>query len=635
LTAVTVTFPTDTSVKFEGAGHTGATVQITVVSGPGGTAPPDVPVIAERWTTTATNWPLGSYSLKVVQKVSDNAGGWIESQPYTFPVDLVVPDPTDIIYTPDYRPVFSGKGLTGATVKLFNPGGSSTVAPDALVSNSAWESTASEVWGPTFKREVHIKQYANGQASAQWIRLEVTIPPLAPVMNAPVENGLSPNLSGTCWPGAELKLTFSDSTLEHSVTNDNGTWRFRRDEPFAPDIAHTATMTQTAAQQTSPAASITFMVALPMRPPVITYPDAAAEVGRTVTIRGRDGMAGATLQLRDAQFDRPLGEAKVLDADGDWAIELSALEFRQYTVDAQQTLAGRPSERSDMRTFTVVLLPPEFEVPQPGGDLPRLSELSGTGMPGGKVEVWLQGESEPLEDEIIVDSDGRWKAEVTLPVGVTSIQARQRFEDQTSRDSPVLTYNVVPAAPFIETPATDEPIGRRVVVSGFGVPGDTVTVKLGDAALTVLGSSPVQEDRTWSVTVTFEQPGGVFGLLAVASSDGFDSADSAPRRVLLGTYQPAIDVPAPGRWIANPVRFEGQGRPGVGQVVSWFNPDQVWAPDLAVATGGWQGAAAQPLSAGGNWCRFKQTLTDAVDDATVSDWVESKRFEISPSSTQP
>ncbi|MBC3350353.1 hypothetical protein HU811_27240, partial [Pseudomonas sp. SWRI196] len=97
--------------------------------------------------------------------------------------------------------------------------------------------------------------------SPTWQEIEVTIPPQAPVMNAPVENGLSPNLNGTCWPGAVLTLTFSDSPIEHPVDNDNGTWRFRRDEPFAPEITHTATLIQTAAQQPSPEAQRTFTVA--------------------------------------------------------------------------------------------------------------------------------------------------------------------------------------------------------------------------------------------------------------------------------------------------------------------------------------------------------------------------------------
>ncbi|BBP55152.1 hypothetical protein PHLH3_47780 [Pseudomonas sp. St386] len=627
LTAVTVTTPTDTSVKFEGDGYTGATVQITVVSGPNVTAPAPAPVNAGSWNTTATNWPFGSYSLRAIQRFPDGANGWIDSQPYTFPVNLILPDPTDITYTPVYQPVFSGKGFNGATVMLFNPGGASKVAPDAGVSSGQWQSRASEVWGPTFKRKVHIKQYLNGAPSPTWQEIEVTIPPLAPVMNVPVENGLSPNLNGTCWPDAVLTLTFSDSTTEHPVENNNGTWNFRRTEPFAPEVIHTATLIQTAAQQPSPAASRTFTVVLPMRQPVITDPIPNAEVGRELIVRGREGMAEASMQVRDAQFQTDLGEPKVLTADGEWSVELPVLAFRRYTIDAQQTLRGGPSERSETVTFEVVVLPPVFDVPQPGSDLPRTMVLSGTGMPGGRVDVWLLGASEPLIEDIFVGAEG-WKAEVTLPVGETTILARQRFEGRTSKDTAPLTFNVVPAAPFIETPATDEHIGRRVVVSGFGVPGDTVTVKLGDAALTVLGDSPVLEDRTWSVTVAFDHPGGLYDLMAVASSEGFHSADSPPRPVVLGTYRPSIDVPVAGGWVDNPVNFEGQGRPGVGQVVSWFNPDQVWATGLPVAASGWEGGASQALSAGGNWCRFRQTITDTVDGATASDWVESRRFEV-------
>nr|BFE94643.1 hypothetical protein GCM10020185_51790 [Pseudomonas brassicacearum subsp. brassicacearum] len=153
LTAVTVTTPTDTSVKFEGDGYTGSTVEITVVSGPNATAPAPAPVNGGRWNTTATNWPFGSYSLRAIQRFPDGANGWIDSQPYTFPVNLILPDPTDITYTPVYQPVFSGKGFNGATVMLFNPGGASKVAPDAGVSSGQWQSRASEVWGADIQTE--------------------------------------------------------------------------------------------------------------------------------------------------------------------------------------------------------------------------------------------------------------------------------------------------------------------------------------------------------------------------------------------------------------------------------------------------------------------------------------------------
>jgi hypothetical protein len=254
-----------------------------------------------------TNWPFGSYSLKAIQKVSDNANGWIESAPYTFTVNRVLPDPSDIEYTNNYQPTFTGTGYNHATVKIADPGGSTFPAPNALVSAGKWSSRASQEWGPTFKRDVYFRQFLDGQQSPTWVHLIVTIPPLAPVIGPVEEDGFSPKFSGTCWLNAVVKLAFSDDpNAPHSAIVTGTNWTFQRGSGFAPDVPH-----------------------------------------------------------------------------------------------------------------------------------------------------------------------------------------RQTFEGQTSEDSPSLNYNVVPAAPFIETPALDEHIGRLVVISGFGVPRDRVTVRLGDAVSKVLGRSPV------------------------------------------------------------------------------------------------------------------------------------------------
>jgi hypothetical protein len=636
LTTPTITFPTESAVKFSGAGHTGATVDITVVSGPGGTAPPAVQVAGGRWETTATNWSFGNYQLTVTQKVPDNAGGWITSQPVSFAVTREMPDVSDVRYTTDYQPAFSGKGFTGATVRLFDEGGGTHPAPDAIVSGGQWSSRASAVWGPTFERLVQIKQFVGNQWSPNYVTVKVTIPPLAPGLNAPVENGLSPQLSGTCWPGAVVNVKYSDSATVHRPSGNGGTWTFRRDTPFAPEIPHTVTVTQTAAGQTSPPVSKTFVVYAPIPKPVITYPSANLEVGRDLTVRGRDGMAGATMQLRDAQFGRNLGSPKTLTSNGEWSIDLRTLDFRRYTIDAKQVRNDRESERSVPCVFDVVLMPPVIEVPQQGGKLSRTSKLSGTAMPRGKVEILLEGVTEPLLSDIPVGADGRWEGEVTLPVGTKTLRARQTFETQSSKDSPPRTYSVVPAAPFIETPATGEHIGRRAVISGFGVPGDSVAVKLAGTGRMVLGQSPVLKDSTWSVMVDIDLPGGRYGVVVVASYGEFDSEDSPQRPVLLGTFMPAFDLPAAGHWPGHPVSFKGQGRPGSGQVMSWYNPEQMWTPTVPVTIRGWEGGASQTLPHGGNWCRFKQTITDNADGATVSDWGESKRFEVLPaSSTDP
>ncbi|KAA0986046.1 hypothetical protein [Pseudomonas sp. ANT_J28] len=723
LTAIKTEFLTTpvAGVKFSGAGHDGATVEITVVSGPVRTAPPAVQVGNGQWETTATSWPFGTYALSAVQKVPDNANGWILSQPYLFDVVRKVPPPTNVKYTvddrtpiftgngengativitdatggsvnvpdasvnagtwstrarapwapvnsrsikvvqkigtatsdfveikvtienlapptevaysvTDYRPTFTGKGIVGATIHVLDAGNNDVVLP-VLLTVPNWSIPASATWGPTKLRKVFVVHKKDGLTSTS-VALDVTIGLLAPEITRVTVDELHAEVAGTCWAGAVVTLKFSDSADLHKPDISNGTWVFKRPTPFTPAEEYTVTATQTFADlEPSPPASRQFAVKLPT--PQITGPDDEAEVWRDFTVKGDKGYKGATMQLGDAQFCRALGEPKVLTEDGEWSIDLTGLDFRRYTIDAQQKLNQGESERSEPRVFEVVLVPPVIAVPMENGDLPRTSTLSGWAMPGGRVEVWLKDAAVPLLTNIPVGSDGRWKAEVTLPIGAKNIRARQTFDRWTSQDSQPLNYNVVPAAPLIETPATDEHIGRRVVVSGFGVPGDSVTVRRGDATHSVLGRSPVLEDRTWSVTLEFDQPGGLYALVAVASCDGFDSADSAARPVVLGTYQPVVDAPAQGQWVSHPVGFKGRGRPGVGQVVSWFSPDQVWAPDLPVTGGAWQGEAQQLLPLGGQWCRFRQSITDGTDGATVSEWVESKRFESVPPIAEP
>ncbi|WP_338799858.1 hypothetical protein V9L13_14340 [Pseudomonas sp. RSB 5.4] len=715
LTSVSATYPTLTTIEFFGAGFTGATVEITIVRGPAGaTPPPAVVVTAGSWRTTSQNWPIGDYDLKVVQRVSDNAGGWIPSQEYLFKASSKLPPPSAVRYTNElYTPTFIGEGVAGATVEVTDKATGAALAPPAQVTNQGWSTRAFEAWTPGSTRTVRVVQKLGAavseavelvinidrfpppteltytvvaykpritgrgivgatvqvtdkqtgaaiappapvtgqgwtaEAATPWqpnttrivlvvqskdafasdpVEMSITVPLLAPVITAVEDDGLSPKISGTCWPGATLSLKYSDSAVEHKPDGASGTWTFKRDAGFAPDKEHRVTVIQTVAGQPSPPASQTFSVS--PEKPVITEPDENADTHYKMTVRGDNGYSGATLQLRDAQFDRPLGAPKRLTAHGAWFIELEKLEFRKYQIDAAQTIADRPSSRSDVRSYFVVLVPPVITVPEENQSLARTSTLSGTGEPLGQVTIWRESPSEILLDKVPVDAEGKWHAEVTLPVGNYTLKARQFFDTHESKESPPRTYKVVPAAPVIESPGRGVHVGRRVVVSGFGHPRDMVAVKLTSSKGTVRASTPVLEDRTWSLTLEAGQSGGTAELVAVSSCDGFESAPSAPHPVELGTYLPAIDEPTPGSWKENPLSFLGKGRTGVGRVVPWYNPETALSAGVVVTAQGWRGEATHPLLPGGYWCRFQQTITDAADGSTVSDWVESERFEV-------
>ena len=88
--------------------------------------------------------------------------------------------------------------------------------------------------------------------------------------------------------------------------------------------------------------------------PVITQPPDGSEVGRVVTVEGTMGMVGATLQLRDKRFGRPLGEPKVLSQDGDWSIDnisFTPVGIGPLTITSQpQSITNTPGTAA---SFTV------------------------------------------------------------------------------------------------------------------------------------------------------------------------------------------------------------------------------------------------------------------------------------------
>jgi len=642
LTNVTVTEKPNNALLFSGQGYyipsnqpkppvpLTVTVTVTKVSGPGGPASftANVNAVNGQWEYIAQGFVPGAYVFSATQQVPDNAGQSIRSPSYQFSYQWKLPAPYAVTHNGAYQPVFSGSGYDGGTIRLADPGGASNAAPNAFVAGTRWSSTASTVWGPTKGREVHLQQQLNGQVSEGWVVLTVDIKPLAPTITELIDNGYTPTFKGTCWSGAVVSLKFSGDTRTYTAIVTGSNWTFIRPTPFEPDINHTVDVTQRAAEQDSLPTRRSFSVNRILPQPLITAPEQNDKVGRSVLIEGRNGVQGGQVKIRERRFSAPgeyLGESLPLDRDGDWSVQLTNLSFLEYHIEAIQFMGSRASTPSEERRFEVVVLPPDIEVPMPDGPLPRHAVISGSGLPGARVTVWLVGSAEPLFQDAFVDALGHWEGPaVTLDIGNKTLRAQQIYDGRVSEERRH-ACRVVPAAPLIETPVATARVGRQVVVSGFGYVGDQVTVRLNDAPQTVLGSAPVASDRTWSVAVELDRTGGMYSLLAVQSQGTFHS-DTSVRPVALGTYRPTLDVPAPGRWVYNPVGFSGRGQPGVGELVSWYNPEYRLAVDVAVTAQGWQ-AQSVGLPVGGCWARFRQVI-HSPGQQTYSDWADSARFEV-------
>lgn len=619
-------FPAAQTVQFSGAGHYNpklvTRIRFIVKSFPG-TTPPNTPPIVNvqkdgSWVVTATGWGLGNYSVEVVQQIADNASGWIDSHACQFEVRHSLPQVSEVTHTPAYRPVFSGKGYPGATVRFTYPDGSE-FAPGAAVRNERWSSATPKELGPTKDQRIFIYQSIGDVDSPAHLEYVFSIPPQAPGLNDPQENGQSPIFTGTCWQGAKVLLAFNGEG-RYVAETDGNRWRYEKPGGFAPGD-YTISVTQFAAEQESGPVRKDFTVRRNMLKPQIDTPLEGAVVAADLIVTGGNGMAGASMQLRDAQYGNVLGQLD-LTADGPWSISLTDLPRRGYSIDARQTLEEQKSEPSDPRSFTVALLAPQITVPEQDGTMARDGRIEGTGWRGACVEIWDVDANVQLATDIEVQPDGSWYSELKQSTGHHQLWARQSFAGTRSEESPIRSYRVVPNAPAIETPTADDHVGRRVWVCGFGVPGDKVLATLGDAQ----GEAVVADNRTWSMLLNLSVAGGSHALQVIASSAEFQSEPTL-QQLAVGTYLPVIEAPQPGRQVDRNPWFRGHGRPGVGHLVSWFNPEVVWLEHVPVDGGQWQGQSGQSLPAGGTWYWFHQTLTDDEGE-TVSERVLSSRFEV-------
>ncbi|MGY2438677.1 hypothetical protein [Pseudomonas sp. SDO52101_S400] len=624
LESVNVDFDAGGSIRFSGNGFEGAMVKLTVVSGPDVDALPEVQVESGSWAITAKDWPLGSYTLNAIQRVSNSNGGWIDSLALEVTVERGVPDPTDVKHTLDYQPTFFGGGLIDASVRLYNPDGVTKAAPDARVgSNGQWSSRAFDVWGATRNREVHIKQYLDDQESPNWIKLNVNIPPQQPSIDPVGEIGLLPKIEGGCDPGATAVLIkFSNAPTSFNATVTGTSWHFQSTEAFVEGVVYTVEAVQTVVGLESEPASRPFSVYVERPKPTIADPEDGEECDSDLTVTGDKGMKDASMQLWDARDKKPLGDPVVLSANNAWSISLRNLKVDDWFITAQQTLNGRPSEHSDIRQFKVVVLPPKFLKPLPGEKLSRTSTLSGNGRSGGRVTVWRKGIEEPVLTDVSI-INGIWEGEVESEVGEAVFWAIQTVAGISSKPSPEVTCSFVPPKPVIESPTDEEPLGATGTFSGFGDSGDKVTLWRGEDEL---GHATVDSDRTWSIRTTLTPPEGEITLKFVASSGVFHS-DPTEWTGRLGLFQPRFIKPVEGQWDSPVIVFEGVGNPGSGTLVSAFNPDEVIAENIPITEAGWRITSATPLRAGEQWFRFRQTFNSGT---SISDWSQSGRCDVKP-----
>jgi hypothetical protein len=529
--------------------------------------------------------PLGTLAdgLYTLQAQAEDAAGNVSqvSATTTFTVDTVDPAPP-VIQTPQTptnnpRPTISGTTETSphqTMVQVFVDG-AMTGLP-AVVTGSTWTFTPPanlDDGTHTFVARA-IDPAMNTSPDSNTVSIVVdrmapaaptiTMPRIFPPPGVEVYATREPTFSGTAEAGATVQV-FVDMgmTPVGTVMAMGGVWSYTLTPLQALGqgghnvIAIAADAAGNPSAQAGPVNFVVDTVAPP--PPEVTSPAAGSRTNdQTPTIAGTaEGNARVTVIVGTT-------EVAAVDADGSgvWSYTLrddQALPEGSHDVRARAAdAAGNVGLTSVPKTFTVDLTPPAppsiERPPSPTSTNDITPSLSGTAEPLSRVEVFVDGGSDPAG---FADADGAGNWTLTigpLPLGAHTVTARARDlagnVSQPSPETTILIDDLGPASPEILTPEDGAAVGTRTpTVTGKAEAGATIRIFDTTAGqVTFLGTAVADGalnpdgTRGWTFTAPQLSEGG-HDLTATASdAAGNTSPPSPPVEITVDVTAPAPPV---------------------------------------------------------------------------------------------
>ena len=198
---------------------------------------------------------------------------------------------------------------------------------------------------------------------------------------------------------------------------------------------------------------------------------------------------------------------------------------------------------------------PTLSAPQVGMD--GTVTLSGTGMPGSKVEIWAGGKR---IGATTVGADGTWSFAAPLDPGDYDFTVRAvDASGKTLAESAPLKFTV-PAlvkAPTLEAPKVGD--DGTVTLSGTGTPGSKVELWAGGKRI---GAATVGADGTWSFAAPSMEAGDYDFSARAVDASGKTLAESAPLKFIVPVLVKAPTLETPKMGDDGAVTLSGTGTPG-------------------------------------------------------------------------
>ncbi|WPU24005.1 Ig-like domain-containing protein [Cedecea neteri] len=544
-----------TEPVLSGKGEVGATIKLYA---DGGTTPIGTAVVDAdgNWSITPTT-PLGSGTHVFTTTATDAAGNvGVPSAEFTLsvyatpPAQPAAPIVTDDVppvvgpvapggSTNDTTPTFSGTGVAGSTVNVYDSV-TGLIGTTTVRSDGTWSVTPSVPLGETVHTiTVQVTDPA-GNTSLPSAPIAITVditPPAAPVIGTvddnvgpttgEITNGITddpkPVFHGTGEIGATVTLYNGGTAIGSAVVDGSGNWT------ITPDIALTNGVNTITAEQTDKAGnvsgpSIDYVLTVdtvPLTAPVVV--EIIDDVGpiKTPLVSGSvtddttptftgTGKVGSTVTLLDSDGLTVLGTGTV-GPDGTWSITTTPLSEGPHniTITATDDVGHSVGPSAPIVIDVDITAPgnPTVLVVDPTGTL-----VSGTAEAGATVII-KDGSGNVLGTGVAVG--GAWV--VTLsPAQTTGAQLTAVAQDPAGNQSGGVNFNaatsIIPHPPTIDTVVDDvNPVTGNIgkggstndtlpTLNGSGAePGAAVNIYVDGLLITTVTAG---SDGKWTWTVT-------------------------------------------------------------------------------------------------------------------------------------
>ena len=427
----------------------------------------------------------------------------------------------------------------------------------------------------------------------------------------------TPTLSGLGTPGDTITVTFpatsefpQGETITATVAAD-GTWNVTPTAALAEGLQHASVTATDPAGNTSAATAVPITIdtnapSTPAAPDLLASSDTGNSntddftADNTPTFTGT-GTPGDTITVYDG--DTVLGSA-LIDGNGNWSLTAGLLIDGVHNISTTATdPAGNTSARSAALPVTIDTRGPDAPV----ADVASSSDtgasntdnltsdatptISGTGAAGDTITVSFPGGE---TQTTTVDANGNWSVTPSQSLADGPHNVSVTATDPAGNTGPSSTVALVidttppaaPAASLASGSDTGSSNSDRITsdttptINGANAtPGDTITLYAPDGT-TVIGTTTVASDGTWSITPSNDQPTGLNNYQITATDPAGNESAPTALPVTIDTTVAAPDLLPSNGFGA----IAGTGEPGA--VVTLKDADGAVLGSATVAADG-------------------------------------------------